>query len=38
LAITPARDPVIRPRVRKDSNGRVRDGGEHAVGLILAPS
>ena len=25
-------------RVREDPNGRVRDGGEHAVGLILAPS
>jgi len=29
-------DPAAR--VRQDPNGRVRDGGEHPVGLILAPS
>ena len=35
---TRARSGDPTARMRKDSNGRVRDGGKHAVGLILAPS
>jgi hypothetical protein len=35
---TGARSGDPTARVRQDPNGRVRDGGEHAVGLILAPS
>jgi hypothetical protein len=38
LAITPARDPVIRPRVSKDPDRRVRDCRQHAVGLIVVLS
>ena len=34
---TRARSGDPTARVRKDPNGRVCDGGDHAVGLVLAP-
>src|SRR6476646_3970111 len=33
---TRARSGYPTPRVRQDPNNRVRDGGEHTVGLVLA--
>lgn len=35
---TRARSGHPTSRVREDPNNRVRDGGEHTVGLVLAPS
>ena len=35
---TRARSGDPTARMRQDPNGRVRDGGDYAVGLILAPS
>ena len=35
---TRARSGHPTARVRQDTNGPVRDGGEHAVGLILTPA